>query len=337
MQLQKCQRDNIETEQLQLTSSFFSVSQRFRSTQMNPKVAAVIGSLAVVMAWEVASPVSAATVGYWRFEEASGNTPDVGGTAGLMTAFNGPGRSSLVPANPVPQTGAANTRSFLVDGQNDVFSTNGGVVYSQFTDDVSDPGAGEFTLETWVNVVDGQGFIAGKSFTSGGASADRGYQLVIDASGNNPNTYRVRGKVRTTVGGFYETDVQTLPSGITYGEWHHIALVRGIDTLDIYVDGIIGSNDHRTDLAGRDFRGRVPYTIGSGIVGGSAGNPAVFGSFGSGPEGRTLNGRIDEVRISNVALNPDQFLRAAQVPEPITASLLLIGGGLLTLARRRRQ
>jgi len=304
---------------------------------MNSKVAAVIGSLAAIIACGAALRVEAATVGYWRFEEASGNTPDVGGTAGVMTAFNGPGRSSLVPVNPVPQTGAANTRSFLVDGQNDVFSTNGGVVFNQFTDDASDPGAGEFTLEAWINIVSGQGFIAGKSTTSGGASAERGFQLLIDASGSNPNTYRVRGKLKTTEGGAYETDSQSGPLGIPYGEWHHIALVRGVDTLDLYIDGV-ANGDHRDGLAGKDFRGRVPYTIGSGIVGGSAGNPAVFGTFGSGPEGRTLNGRIDEVRISNVALDPSQFLRAVPVvPEPATAMLLLVGFGLLNLVGRGRR
>jgi hypothetical protein len=287
-------------------------------------------SFAMVLA--TALTASAGTVGYWRFEEASGDTADVGGTAGTMTALNGPGRSTLVPVNPVPQTGAANARSFLVDATDDVFATNGGIILNNAGDDASDPGAGNFTLETWVNPnLGAQGFIAGKSFNSGGASEDKGYHLVIDAAGTNPNTYRVRGGVRTTAGGFFDTDTQSSAEGIPYGEWHHLALVRDGDNLTIFVDGLAGFT--RTGLAGKDFRSRVPYTIGSGIVGGGPGGIASFGNSASGPFARTLDGRIDEVRISDVALGPTQFLNA--VPEPHSAGLLLVGMVLLLLRCRR--
>jgi hypothetical protein len=45
-------------------------------------------------------------------------------------------------------------------------------------------------------------------------------------------------------------------------------------------------------------------------------------------------GNIDEVRISDSALNPSQFL-FAPVPEPATASLALLGG-LASWALRRK-
>lgn len=301
---------------------------------MNQRIATVIGTLAIAATCLLVLPASAGTVGYWRFEEASGDTPDVGGTAGTMRAFNAPGRSSLVPVNPVPQTGASNTRSFFVDGNNDVFATNGGVVFNNAGDDPSDPGAGNFTIEAWVNVIGGVGFIAGKSFNSGAASEDKGYQLVVDPDLGN-GRYRIRGSVRTTAGGFFDTDAQTGPGGIPYGEWHHVALVRDGDNLTIYLDGV--AEFTRTGLAGKDFRSRVPYTIGSGIVGGSPGNVATFGTGLSGPFARTLHGRIDEVRISNVALRPSQFLNHVFVPEPATGIVLLIGLGLACFASARNR
>jgi len=275
-----------------------------------------VASVAVlgIVFFGMALPSSAATVGYWRFEEATGDTLNVDGTAGTMTAFNGPTRSSQVPVNPIPQTLEANTRSFLVDGTNDVFSTNGGIIYNDPSEDPTDPGAGNFTLEAWVNVIAGEGFIAGKSFNSGVASDDRGYQLVVDPDLGN-GTFRVRGGVRTTVGGYFDLDAQSSPvNGVTYGQWHHLALVRDGDDLTIFVDGVADST--RRGMAGLDFSSRVPYTIGSGIFGGTPGGPALFGTGSApGPYARTLNGRIDEVRISNEALSPAEFLNAPFVAE----------------------
>jgi len=267
-----------------------------------------------IMLFGSALPSAAATVGYWRFEEAAGDTLNVEGPAGTMTAFNGPTRSSQVPVNPIPQTLSGNTQSFLVDGTNDVFSTNGGIIYNQASDDTTDPGAGNFTVEAWINVISGEGFIAGKSFNSGVASEDRGYQLVVDPDLGN-GTFRVRGGVRTRVGGYFDLDAQTsLQNGIHYNEWHHLALVRDNDDLTIFVDGV--ADFTRRGIAGLDFSSRVPYTIGSGIFGGTPGGPAVFGTGSApGPFARTLNGRIDEVRISNEALSPAEFLNAPFVAE----------------------
>lgn len=108
----------------------------------------------------------------------------------------------------------------------------------------------------------------------------------------------------------------TLATGIVEGQWHHVALVKEPSNYKIYVDGGLIAN------AFVDPSADGPYnfpgsTLGTRTIGGPTG---------------TWRGWIDEFRISDEALTPDQFLIA--VPEPSTL-LLFIAGGLLIACRRR--
>jgi hypothetical protein len=97
---------------------------------------------------------------------------------------------------------------------------------------------------------------------------------------------------------------------VVTGKWYNVAAVDNGAALSLYLD----SNDG----AGYVLQGSVPsaglvlldstWTVGRGMF-----NNGVTDWF---------DGRIDEVRISDIALSPSQFLFA--VPEPTSLSLIML-------------
>lgn len=81
--------------------------------------------------------------------------------------------------------------------------------------------------------------------------------------------------------------IGTATSPLALNTWHHVAGVYDGAALALYVDGVLKSS-----------------VAGSGSVQVST-QPVEIGTFGA-----DFQGQIDEVRISNVALSPEQFLRA---------------------------
>lgn len=103
---------------------------------------------------------------------------------------------------------------------------------------------------------------------------------------------------------------------LTLNEWHHVALVKSPGQYELYIDGL---------------------SLGAAPLPASADGPYVL--IGSETGDRTIGygfrGYIDEFRISDTALTPDQFLNA--VPEPSSVILLIVGAGLLMRHRIRRR
>ncbi len=96
------------------------------------------------------------------------------------------------------------------------------------------------------------------------------------------------------------------------GVWQHVAFVKTPDEYSIYVNGVL------------EYTGTLPEgTDGPYYFPGTA-------ETGDRTIGQGFRGYIDEVRISDEALTPDQFLI---VPEPST--LVLISLGLLGVCGRR--
>jgi hypothetical protein len=102
---------------------------------------------------------------------------------------------------------------------------------------------------------------------------------------------------------------------------YHVAATDDGSTVSLYLDGTL------VDSTSISPQPNFQTFSGSGTIGGAIGNDTTIAG------GITaFRGNIDEVRISNVALPPSQFLNV--VPEPTTASLLALGG--VALLRRRR-
>ena len=253
-------------------------------------------------------PTYADIVGYWRFEDGSGGTAadETGTYPGDLTGFyyldagsgdTGPtleGWSANVFAPTVPQTGAANTGSIRMGG--------GGA---------------------FVDLSNGQDMYLGTSYTieffmmpEGGSMAfslspfaEVGLGFFYDPGGLTMG-------LQFGVGGT-ELDPYFLATNIQLGVWQHIALVKEPGEYSVYLngellynDGLPASVDGPYAFPGTDFSG--DRTIGG--------------------DGTSFNGYIDEFRISDTALTPDQFLI---VPEPSTILLIAIGG--LSLAATRRK
>lgn len=98
------------------------------------------------------------------------------------------------------------------------------------------------------------------------------------------------------------------------GKWHHLALVCSYDsetnvsTFNLYVDGKLDISKTRAEATSH-------ATVFGDIY---------LGAYG-GKTGRKLAGTVDELRISNVALEPEQFLRVAEpvCPPVVTEDTLV--------------
>jgi Concanavalin A-like lectin/glucanases superfamily len=91
-------------------------------------------------------------------------------------------------------------------------------------------------------------------------------------------------------------------SGVALGSWSHVVgIIRGQTDMDIYINGI---NDGGTyDGSGS---ATIGYGASSATIGGNVNGSCVNGDF---------NGSIDEVRIYNRALSPDEIKRLYLIGE----------------------
>lgn len=296
------------------------------------------------------------TLAYWRMEGTAGNNVP-GGTGGAYTQSvndeSGNGNhlsvwgdgggagfiyNSDVSSATVPQTGAANTTSMKNTGGGPAAHTHSGLNPSIIGQDVEAYFGNTFTLEVSYKpeLTDGHRTFLGRdgiNTTSGdGALANIYFQLRPDetVAFNYSDAQGFRHGVETGPGavtGFVWADN---PNGDNpYTPWYDFAVTSDGTWLRLYIDGVevastdmslSGSGD--TSLAqatgdGGDWRANA-WTVGRGLYNGGHGDRAY--------------GFIDEVRISDEALAPNQLL--ANVPEPGSIALLTLGG--LLVARRRR-
>lgn len=277
---------------------------------------------------------NAAVVGYWSFDDGlptstagtlstSVNSPSLDGTATNSGAGSiKPVFSDQMPGAEIqgsaggavlnPSNGAA-LYFTNPDAPGNLNSTSGGRV------DIVDSGVGSplklasFTIEGFIKVEDFVNFAA--IFTKNRTDAN-GSTWMIDT--DNAGHLRARfdsqpiGSGNGTTG-FNQSFVGT-SALINDGLWHHIALTYDGSTraANLYVDYVR-------------------------VAGGTVINPLVYDNsalrFGASGGGRGFDGYMDEVRLSDTALAPTEFLHA--VPEPSVAGLAMVG--VLTLGMRRRR
>jgi hypothetical protein len=259
----------------------------------------------------------ASTVAYWRFEEGA---PDTAASATILDSsgnslsglpVNSPVYRSNVPVNPVPRTGSSNTRSLDFGGTNQMVAVPD---YSQLRLTHS------LTLEAYVNV---RSVHAGNGQYIVFRGDDRNsldpyvLQVQIIGTGSPQFTFSVTNQ---------SNSIAAVGSPIpSLNQWHHVAgmLDESTDQVRLYVDGQLSASAAAHGIRAFDLLdpGQAP---GLGI--GNVQDPNY-------PLVSVFNGHIDEVRISDQALLPGQFLNS--VPEPIAVSSVATLFPLVGRMRRR--
>ncbi len=275
-------------------------------------------------------PEPEGVVAHYRFEEgtvgstASGAQDSSGGGRDMGEVIGSPTYSSNIPVSLLPQTAEANDLSIDLSGGNYAIQGTDGDELSQVVFE-------DFTIEAWVrfNNVAGWQTIVGRD--------DRGRQnnnndsLMYFQNASGSNVFRI---VTYGVGG----ERYEINSGFVFQNnvWTHVAAVGDSQAgrITLYANGVevASGADGFSGLYQPDPATR--WTIGRGQWGD---NDAVGQS-----QGDWVNGDIDEVRFSNVALSPVEFLNfhqavvnflnhpqdvIAEVGDDVTFTALAGGGG----------
>ena len=258
-------------------------------------------------AWVCPSVAPADTVAYYRFEEGpaggpasgAGSVLDSSGNGLHGTPFGGPVYRADVAADPLPGTGAPNDLSLEFDGNQRVFVPD-------------DP---RFELTQSLTV---EAFIRPRPFP--GVAGDvvfRGDERI----GQDSFVLNLfQGLLRWVVidGATGQESIVSTPAP-AFDQWAHVAgtLDDATGVQALYVDGVLADSRVTT------FRPLGPLD--------PASNPGIgIGHTQSGNFNQGFAGLIDEVRISDRALSPTEF-----IPEP--SSLAWAGFAGLLLARRARR
>ena len=273
---------------------------------MNVRTLILLAGLSV-MYWS--SPAAdAAIMGFWQFEEASGDALDSSGNGNDGTVLGGATRTAF----PAP-TPYGNTQSMSFDGDGDKVDMGSGV----------EVGATDFTLESFVyvntNGASNFGNIVGKVVS--GVFSDKGWQLSTRPDAANGGGEAGPGKFKVlfrTRDGGPSNDI--FSADLDFNNWYHVAGVRSGGNVSLYIGGVLAGTQGIANSG--DYTSAQAFSVGAATTGG--------GDFAN-----ALNGYVDEVRLSNVALEPSQFL--LNVPEPHTIMLLGIGAMALCLRGLRRR
>ena len=296
-----------------------------------------------VLALGMSIPAFAAPVAYWRFEtgpansdvihtigagQFEGTTPDSSGNGNNLSVWEQGGGAGYqyrtdVPFSTVPQTGATNNFSVKNTGGGPAMFTGSSVSMPSGVDvETMTPSA--FTVEaSWKPENGGYRTVVGRDAqnvsTSNSALAALYFQArpdnsvgiqFTDLAGNTHEAFSPAGLIQ----GF---DFGTDPDGLM-GHWYNLAGVSDGTTLSMYVNNVLVA---ATPFVSADSRLAIGTTSGGDWHAGewSVGR----GLFNGGHTDRAY-GFIDEVRISNSALAPSEFLMTA-VPEPATGAVIVIG------------
>lgn len=313
-------------------------------------VTRLAAAAAIASILSAASVSFADTLAYWNFENGTvdaqvphagadgifdGSTPDASGHGNALSVWNAGGAGFKYTAD-VPVTGVINgTPNHL-----SIKNTGGGP--AAFTVDRNNNPANlplnttafpQWTVEAsykpesggWRTIVgrDARGVTTANGDLSAlylQATADQRFAIKFaDVAGN---WWEALTEPNFVQGFNFGTD----PNGLT-GHWYNLVGVSDGASLKLYVDNVLMATTALTSAnsalaVGVDPNAGDDWTSGGWSVG--------RGLYGGGHGDRSY-GFIDEVRISDAALSPSQFLSA--VPEP-TSALAISALGIL--ARRRR-
>ena len=247
------------------------------------------------------SPNGPSTIAFYRFEEGalnvqvpSGNPVDApylspcaivdsaGGDDPMNTwsIASAPVYRGDVPVATLAQTGASNARSLQFDGSDDIYCALGGPLQTLALND--------FTVETYVKFssLTGTQTMVGRD---NGATHGGPLSLFYLQKANSGNWFKATLITNTNARLDLVGSVAALAN-----TWYHVALVGNATagTLSLYVNGAsVGSMAGYSGLYHLDTS---TWTLGRGQY--------------NGANTDFVKGYLDEVRFSNAALTPDQFL-----------------------------
>ena len=287
-------------------------------------------------------PAFASTVAYWRFEEGpadanvphpgtggvwSADTADSSGNSNELSVWTEGGGCGFayrtdVAAATVPQTGAANNFSVQNTGGWPAMWTETGTALQSWT-----PAAWTIEAAFQTQDINWRSMVGRDSFggrTDGGDGNVSALYLQI-----TPGS-AIAIKYLDVDGVFHEA--YSANGTIKVNNWYATAAVCDGSTLSLYLKDITGGGDYDLVAQATGMAGDTRFSPGHGDGGDwDAGNFTVGRGLYGGGHGDRWVGFIDEVRLSDVALAPSEFLF---VPEPTVALLAL--PSLLVFFRRRR-
>ncbi len=255
----------------------------------------------------ISSPALANTVLWLTADEGTPGQPATSPVDSGDYALTVAGEDGVLYSADAAGVGAAASpyeRSFLFDGADDLIRVTHDAVLNL---------SGDYTIEFFVKLT-GQ-------YTSDAIWQlfDRREGTQVYTSSAYPVPYR---DVYTQLIGSYDAGGNDFTSSTVpeQGEWIHWALVYDPDDVDretsVYVNGVFRGGRNYITGAGTNFTMMADLLLGAHTTDTS----------------RNLEGLLDEIRISDEALEPSELLYI--VPEPGTVSLLVVGGGLLSRVAR---
>ncbi|MEX1087837.1 MAG: LamG domain-containing protein [Phycisphaeraceae bacterium] len=262
--------------------------------------------------------VSAATIGYWRFEDSPGFTADSSGN-GFTLATNGTAPTQITkPAafpTPVPGNGLPNAES----------ASFGGAGHFTAADNALFSVGSQFTIEAFISSSDYSTTAAQILAAQYAASSNnRAWHFSLTTGGVL--------RLGLSSGGTGATEVTTLsPYTLDDGDDYYVAAVfdgtlAEANRITFYIKNLTDNGPILSQAASSAISS-VFDSITSFTIGG-----AVDMSAGGGNRNDRFTGAMDEVRWSNSALTQSQLLI---IPEPASLALLIAGGTLLLPSRRR--
>ena len=231
-------------------------------------------------------------IAHWRFEEGDPNSA-ASGSASVVdssghnlhgTPVNGPIYRADVAANPVPQTGTENTLSLDFNGTNEQIFIPDDPMF-QLTQSL--------TVEAWINVRSTPVQLAQILFRGDDRGGLDPYFLTVGSISGGANSQEITFLVQNAENTSAVVEA-ALPN---LDEWTHVAgtLDDATGDLRLYLNGTLAAEDVTSVRPFAELDAN--FNPGLGI-----------GNTQFATHRQYFDGLIDEVRISDVALNPSEFL-----------------------------